>query len=125
MELVNNPEIYIPLYNFDKNLYEDEITSNNSKFCVKYPNGLQCCNGNIFNSRSSFLSHVKTKGHLKWLSELLYESKNSYKKVVEFEKTIKNQQIIIQHQSNEIFRLKSECNKKPPIVKVDNLIDLY
>ncbi len=86
MELILEPDTYTPDFNKEKKCFEDIITSNNAKFCAKYPNGLKCCNGNAFSTRASFINHTKTKGHIKWLEELMSDFKNSYKKIIDLEK---------------------------------------
>lgn len=110
-EIVNGPESYVPKFNIDNGIYEDIIPLNSKLYAEKYPDGLQCCNGKTFLERNSFKNHTKTNTHTKWLCEMVNEENNPIKKNIEHEKTIKSQQIIIQHQSNEIFRMNLKINE--------------
>jgi hypothetical protein len=101
--MISAPELYIPM--LEDGVMKDLIPSNALKFTNKYPNGLECCNGNVFTSRTSFINHSKTKGHIKWLRELESENKNSYGRVISLEKLVKNQQMIITKLSNQISQL--------------------
>lgn len=116
MEIIRNPDTYVPLFDIETGEYRDECPSTSKKFDMKFKDGLVCCSGNVFNKRSSFLSHMRAKCHKKWIDELVSEEKNPMKKAIDSEKTIRNQQIIIQHQSDEIFRLQSGINKEQPEV---------
>lgn len=110
MNIVENPKSYIPKFNIDTGVYDDVIPPNSNLFKNIYPNGLMCCNGKTFLERTPFRNHTKTNVHVNWLLGMKEEENNPIKKVIECEKTIKSQQIIIQHQSNELFRLKLKQN---------------
>ena len=111
-ELIENPETYSAKWNTDTGVYEDILPATTKAFNELYKNGLMCCNGNTFTNRTRFKAHLKTKVHKDWLESFKHSGDNDpVKKNLELEKTIKNQQIITGHLSNENFRLRREIGE--------------
>jgi len=103
MELTIDSDIYEP--NIDNNgNYADYLPPSS-----KFSNGLRCPCGarkdHVFDSRSSFAIHIKTKTHQKWLSELNTNKMNFYSECEKLKEVVKSQQIII-------AKLEKEVNTK-------------
>ena len=125
MELVVEPDIYAPSID-DKGLYIDKVPPFN--FIKK---GLVCPCGtrkeHVFDTRSSFSGHIKTKTHLKWISDLNTNKMNYFSENVKLNETITNQKIIIaklQRENNENIMLIAHLTKKIEIRDNPNIIDL-
>jgi hypothetical protein len=103
MELTIDSDIYEPNTDYNGN-YIDYIPPSS-----KFINGLRCPCGarkdHIFDSRSSFNSHVKTKTHQKWLSELNTNKMNFYTECEKLKEVVSSQKIII-------AKLEKEVNTK-------------
>ena len=73
MELTLETDIYEPRINNDGD-YEDYLPP-----FGKYKNGLRCPCGarkdHVFDTRTSFIGHIKTKTHQKWLADLTHKKK--------------------------------------------------
>jgi hypothetical protein len=100
MELSIDSDIYEP--NIDDNgNYVDHLPSSS-----KFTNGLRCPCGarkdHIFDSRASFSSHIKTKTHQKWTSDLNTNKMNFYSECEKLKEVVKSQQIIIAKLEREI-----------------------
>lgn len=100
MELTIDSDIYEP--NVDNNgNYADYIPPSS-----KFSNGLRCPCGarkdHIFDSRSSFIMHIKTKTHQKWLGDLNTNKMNFYSECEKLKEVVKSQQIIIAKFEKEI-----------------------
>jgi len=100
MELSIDSDIYEP--NIDDNgNYVDHLPSSS-----KFTNGLRCPCGarkdHIFDSRASFSSHIKTKTHQKWTSDLNTNKMNFYLECEKLKEVVKSQQIIMAKLEREI-----------------------
>lgn len=98
--LIVDSDIYEP--NIDeKGNYADYLPSSS-----KFSNGLRCPCGtrkeHIFDSRGSFATHIKTKTHQKWLSDLNTNKMNFYSECEKLKDLVKSQQIIIAKMEKEI-----------------------
>ena len=98
----------------ESDIYEPNIDDNGNYTdyippSSKFSNGLRCPCGarkdHIFDSRQSFYSHIKTKTHQKWLSDLNTNKMNFYSECEKLKEVVKSQQIII-------ARLEKEVNTK-------------
>lgn len=103
MELTVDSDIYEP--NVDNNgNYADYLPSSS-----KFSNGIRCPCGarkdHVFDSRSSFALHIKTKTHQKWLGDLNTNKMNFYSECEKLKEIVKSQQIII-------AKLEKEVNTK-------------
>ena len=121
MELVVEPELYSPSIGLDGG-YIDKVPSS----CA-IKNGIQCPCGSrkdkVYDSISSFSSHLKTKIHQRWLTVLNLNKANYYTECIKLQDVVKNQQLIIgrlertiQTNITTIEVLSSEIDKlrKPP-----------
>jgi hypothetical protein len=113
MDLVVESDIYEP-YVDEKGNYADYIPPSS-----KFKNGLRCPCGSRkehnFDSRQSFSGHVKTKTHIKWLSDLNANKMNYFTENIKLNETISNQKIIIarlQRENNENINLIAHLTKK-------------
>lgn len=101
--IVVDSDIYEPNTD-DKGSYTDYLPPSS-----KFSNGLRCPCGarkdHIFDTRSSFAIHIKTKTHQKWLSDLNTNKMNFYSECEKLKDLVKSQQIII-------ARLEKEINTK-------------
>ena len=72
----------------------------------KFKNGLRCPCGarkdHIFDSRQSFCSHIKTKTHLKWLSDLNTNKMNFFTECEKLKEIVTSQKIIIARLEREV-----------------------
>lgn len=72
----------------------------------KFKNGLRCPCGarkdHIFDSRPSFGSHIKTKTHLKWLSDLNTNKMNYFTECEKLKEIVNSQKIIIARLEKEV-----------------------
>ena len=93
MQLVTEPDVYIPSIDEAGN-YIDKIPS----FHI-IKKGLICPCGTrkdkLYDSHSSFSSHIKTKNHQKWLANINLNKVNYYMENEELCQTIQNQRLII------------------------------
>jgi hypothetical protein len=110
MELVVEPDIYSPSIDEMGN-YIDKVPSFN---IIK--KGLLCPCGSrkdkLYESHSSFITHIKTKNHQKWLSNLNLNKVNYYIENEKLQETIQNQRLII-------AKLEKDVNTK--IMTIDYL----
>lgn len=77
----------------------------------KFKNGLRCPCGarkdHIFDSRPSFGSHIKTKTHLKWLSDLNTNKMNYFIECEKLKEIVSSQKIIIARLEKEVYTHKN------------------
>jgi len=103
MELVVDSDIYQPNID-DIGNYTDYLPPSS-----KFKNGLRCPCGarkdHVFDSRSSFAIHTKTKTHQKWLTELNTNKMNFYSECEKLKEVVNSQKIII-------AKLEKEVNTK-------------
>ena len=126
MNLSLEPDIYEPNIN-EKGDYIDNIP-----YSSKFQNGLRCPCGtrkeHVFDIRSSFGSHIKTKTHQKWLQELNTNKLNHYTENIKLKELIVNQKLIIAKLQNDVHesnQLVAHLTKKIAIKENANLdIDL-
>ena len=95
----------------ETDIYEPNVDNENN-YCDYYPpsskfyNGLRCPCGarkdHIFDSRSSFISHTKTKTHQKWISDLNSNKMNYFTECEKLKDTVNSQKIIIARLEKEI-----------------------
>ena len=125
MDLQVESDIYEPNID-DCGDYSDYLPTSS-----KFKNGLRCPCGtrkeHVFDTRSSFSGHIKTKTHLKWISDLNTNKMNYFSENVKLNETITNQKIIIaklQRENNENIMLIAHLTKKIEIKDNPNIIDL-
>lgn len=100
MELVIEPDTYAPSIG-DQGQYVDYIPPFNS-----LRKGLTCpCStrkGQLYETRCVFATHVKTKGHQKWLVNLNDNRANYYVENEKLKETLLNQRLIIARFEKEL-----------------------
>ena len=108
MEIALTPDIYCPIVD-DKGNYSDSVPR------IHY--GISCpCNMNkdkVYDTRQSFMTHIKSKSHQKWLEDMNRNRQNHYEEVLKLRQTVQNQRLII-------ARLEREVSAKT--VSVDQLM---
>jgi hypothetical protein len=101
MDLSVESDIYEPNINDDNN-YADYIPPSS-----KFNHGLRCPCGtrkdHVFDSRPSFTSHIKTKTHLKWLSDLNANKMNFYTECEKLKELAYSQKLIIGKLEKEVI----------------------
>ena len=113
MDLTIETDIYEP--NIDDNGdYSDYLPSSS-----KFKHGLRCPCGSrkehIFDTRPSFAGHIKTKTHIKWLTDLNANKMNYFTENAKLTETINNQKLIIarlQRENDENINLIVHLTKK-------------
>jgi hypothetical protein len=95
----------------------------------KFKNGLRCPCGtrkeHIFDTRQSFGSHIKTKTHLKWITDLNSNKMNYFTENIKLNETIVNQKIIIakmQRENDENIKLIAHLTKKIETKENPNIV---
>jgi hypothetical protein len=100
MNLSLDSDIYEPNID-DKGNYADYLPPSS-----KFTNGLRCPCGarkdHVFDSRTSFGMHIKTKTHQKWLSDLNTNKMNFYSECEKLKEVVNSQKIIIARLEKEI-----------------------
>jgi hypothetical protein len=103
MDISQDSDIYEPNIH-DNGNYIDYIPTSS-----KFKNGLRCPCGarkeHIFCNRTSFISHIKSKTHQKWVSDLNLNKMNFYTECEKLKELVNSQKIII-------ARLEKEINTK-------------
>jgi hypothetical protein len=123
MDLIIDSDIYEPSIDNNGN-YSDYLPPSS-----KFKNGLRCPCGarkdHIFDSRQCFNSHIKTKTHIKWLSELNTNKMNYFTENIKLNETISNQKLIIaklQRENDENIKLIARLTKKIEMKDEDNVV---
>ncbi len=116
MDLTLDSDIYEPCIGDDGN-YSDYLPSSS-----KFKNGLKCPCGarkdHIFDSRPSFANHIKTKTHLKWLSDLNTNKMNFFTECEKLKEVVSSQKLIIAQMEKDINVLKKEINIKSKTIDI-------
>jgi hypothetical protein len=93
MELVTEPDMYEPTVD-ERNNYTDVVPPSS-----KFKNGMVCPCGtrgdHRYDNRNSFLLHVKSKTHSKWLSNLNLNKTNYYAECEKLKIVVHTQKLII------------------------------
>ena len=112
-DLTLDSDIYEPCIDEGGN-YSDYLPTSS-----KFKNGLRCPCGtrkeHVFDTRTSFSGHTKTKTHQKWLSDLNTNKMNYFTENIRLNETISNQKMIIaklQRENDENIKLIAHLTKK-------------
>jgi DNA-binding transcriptional regulator GbsR (MarR family) len=123
MDLTVDSDIYEPNID-DHGDYADYLPSSS-----KFKNGLRCSCGSrkehIFDTRQSFSSHIKTKTHQKWISDLNMNKMNHFTENIKLNETINNQKLIIarlQRENDENIKLIAHLTKKIEFRDAENSV---
>ena len=105
MDLSLESDIYEPNTNDDGN-YVDFLPPSS-----KFKHGLKCPCGSrkdhIFDSRQSFSSHIKSKTHLKWLSDLNKNKMNFFTECEKLKEIVSSQKLIIARLEKQVNNHKN------------------
>lgn len=127
MELSLEAELYTPSVN-EKGIYIDFVST------IKH--GIRCpCSARkdkVYNTRSIFMAHIKTKTHAKWLEDMNNNRANFFVENVKLSELIKTQQQIISKLENEIqnklltidYLTKQLTSIQNPLPTTINLLDM-
>lgn len=125
MDLTLESDVYEPCMDDNSN-YTDYLPPSS-----KFKNGLRCPCGtrkeHIFDNRPSFGSHIKSKTHQKWVSDLNTNKMNYFAENIKLIDTINNQKLIIaklQRENDENNKLIVHLTKKIEIKNVNIVADL-
>ena len=125
MDICHESDIYEPNIDDNKN-YIDYIPPSG-----KFKNGLRCPCGarkeHVFDGRTSFISHIKTKTHQKWVSNLNLNKINFYTECEKLKEILNSQKIIIAKLEKELnIKLKTIDYLTQQLMNKDNnnIIDL-
>ena len=119
MDISHESDIYEPNMDDNEN-YIDYIPPSS-----KFKNGLRCPCGarkeHIFDSRTSFIGHIKTKTHQKWLSNLNLNKINYYTECQILKEVVDSQKIIIAKFEKELnTKLKTIDYLSEQLMNKDN-----
>lgn len=116
MDLVIDSDIYEPCIGDDGN-YSDYLPPSS-----KFKNGLRCPCGarkdHVFDTRTSFTGHIKTKTHQKWLSDLNTNKMNYFSECEKLKNVISSQKLIIAQMEKEVNLLKKEIQIKSKTIDI-------
>lgn len=116
MDLSLESDIYEPCIGDDGN-YSDYLPPSS-----KFKNGLRCPCGarkdHVFDTRPSFANHIKTKTHLKWLSDLNTNKINHFSECEKLKDVVNSQKLIIAQMEKDIIGLKKEINIKSKTIDI-------
>jgi hypothetical protein len=119
MDISHESDIYEPNMDDNEN-YIDYIPPSS-----KFKNGLRCPCGarkeHIFDSRTSFIGHIKTKTHQKWISNLNLNKINYYTECEKLKEIVNSQKIIIAKFEKELnTKLKTIDYLSQQLMNKDN-----
>jgi len=113
MDLALEPDIYSPNID-DKGNYVDKIPS-----FANIKNGIRCPCGTrkdkTYDCAAYFTTHIKTKTHQKWLTDLNTNKMNYYTECIQLKELVHNQRQIIaklQKENDENVRIIAHLTKK-------------
>jgi hypothetical protein len=114
MDLALEPDIYSPNID-DKGNYVDKIPS-----FTNLKNGIRCPCGTrkdkTYDCTAYFTTHIKTKTHQKWLSELNTNKSNYYIENIQLKELINNQRQIIANLEREKLQIQRENNENIKLI---------
>ena len=123
MDLTLESDIYEPCIN-DEGNYVDYLPPSSKFKC-----GLRCSCGSrkehVFDSRPSFSGHIKTKTHIKWITDLNLNKMNFFTENIKLNETINNQKLVIgklQRENDENLKLIAHLTKKLEFKENENLV---
>jgi len=96
----------------ESDIYEPNICENGNYTdyvppSSKFKTGLRCPCGarkdHVFDSRTSFINHIKTKTHQKWLSDLNTNKMNFYTECEKLKELVGSQKLIIAKLEKDLY----------------------
>jgi hypothetical protein len=122
MDVISTPDVYCPGMDYDGN-YVDNILP-----IYIQANGVRCPCGtrkdHVYYTRNSFSSHMKSKTHIKWVSELNMNSMNHLSENIDLKELVDNQKLIIARLQKEVdanVRLIAHLTRKLEIKDVPEI----
>jgi len=116
MDLTLESDTYEPCIGDDGN-YSDYLPPSS-----KFKNGLRCPCGarkdHIFDTRQSFSGHIKTKTHLKWVSDLNSNKMNYFTECEKLKELVNSQKLIIAQKDKDISVLMKEITIKSKTIDI-------
>ncbi len=114
MDLALEPEIYAPSID-DKGNYIDKIPS-----FTNIKNGIRCPCGSrkdkSYDCVAYFSSHIKTKTHQKWITDLNNNKTNYYTENIQLKDLINSQKQIIGNLEREKAQIQRENNENIKLI---------
>jgi predicted RNase H-like nuclease (RuvC/YqgF family) len=114
MDLALEPDIYSPNID-DKGNYVDKIPS-----FTNLKNGIRCPCGTrkdkTYDCTAYFTTHIKTKTHQKWLTDLNTNKANYYTENIQLKETICSQRQIIANLEKEKAQIQRENNENIKLI---------
>jgi hypothetical protein len=114
MDLALEPDIYSPNID-DKGNYVDKIPS-----FTNLKNGIRCPCGTrkdkTYDCTAYFTTHIKTKTHQKWLTDLNTNKANYYTENIQLKETICSQRQIIANLEKEKAQILRENNENIKLI---------
>jgi len=116
MDLSLESDLYEPCIGDDGN-YSDYLPPSS-----KFKNGLKCPCGarkdHIFDTRQSFAGHIKTKTHMKWLTDLNTNKMNFFTECEKLKEVVNSQKLIIAQMEKDITIFKKEISIKSKTIDI-------
>lgn len=116
MDLSLESDLYEPCIGDDGN-YSDYLPP-----LSKFKNGLKCSCGarkdHIFDTRQSFAGHIKTKTHMKWLTDLNTNKMNFFTECEKLKEVVNSQKLIIAQMEKDITIFKKEISIKSKTIDI-------
>lgn len=105
------PDLYSPIRN-DDGEFEDSLRG------YKFQVGLRCGCGskNVFQKRQGFMTHIQSKQHKDWISEMNRNAANYYNECVELRELTNSQKQIIARLENELMSMKTKLAAKDAVI---------
>ena len=100
MALVTEPDIYAPSIDEMGNYIDQTPSFNILKHGLYCPCGTR--KDKVYDTSAKFSTHIKTKGHNKWLSQLNINRANYYVECEKLKETVINQRRLIAQQEKQI-----------------------
>lgn len=125
MEIISTPDEYSPSINAVGE-YVDYVPP-----ASKFTKGLRCVCGtrkdHVYDTRSAFCAHIKSKSHVKWISEINANRGNFLAESISLKELVDSQKLIIaklQKENSEHIRLIAHLTRKIEIKERPDLTDL-
>jgi hypothetical protein len=101
MELVTESDIYEP------RMLEDGTYADHLPTAAMFKHGIRCSCGtrkdHVFDTRSKFAIHIKSKTHQQWLADLNNNKTNYFIECIQLKELVNSQKIIIAHLEKELI----------------------
>ena len=113
MDIISTPDEYSPSLN-ELGQYVDCVPP-----ASKFTNGLRCLCGSrkdhVYDTRTAFCAHIKSKSHIKWILEINANRNNFLTESIRLQELVDNQKLIIaklQKETSDHIRLIAHLTRK-------------